>query len=173
MFVAPLALTRDVACKPSPERFVVLLALVGARPLLTGGGTKFANCFICNEQGHLSKNCPKNTHGIYPKGGGCKVCGGVTHLAKDCPKKGNKGATASGLENGSGDHDKVWQGNHTVFRSGDDLEDDFTIEEDATRKKTKTSDSQSDLVSSGVRNKNDANIKVKKKKGPKVVNFLG
>lgn len=31
------------------------------------GGTKFASCFICNEQGHLSKNCPKNTHGIYPK----------------------------------------------------------------------------------------------------------
>ena len=31
------------------------------------GGTKFASCFICNERGHLSKNCPKNTHGIYPK----------------------------------------------------------------------------------------------------------
>lgn len=31
------------------------------------GGTKFASCFICNERGHLSKNCPKNSHGIYPK----------------------------------------------------------------------------------------------------------
>lgn len=31
------------------------------------GGTKYANCFICNETGHLSKDCPKNTHGIYPK----------------------------------------------------------------------------------------------------------
>lgn len=31
------------------------------------GGTRYANCFICNESGHLSKNCPKNTHGIYPK----------------------------------------------------------------------------------------------------------
>ena len=31
------------------------------------GGTKFASCFICNEHGHLSKNCPKNSHGIYPK----------------------------------------------------------------------------------------------------------
>ena len=33
----------------------------------SAGGTKFASCFICNEGGHLSKNCPKNTHGIYPK----------------------------------------------------------------------------------------------------------
>lgn len=31
------------------------------------GGTKFASCFICKEQGHLSKNCPQNAHGIYPK----------------------------------------------------------------------------------------------------------
>lgn len=31
------------------------------------GGTKFALCFICKERGHLSKNCPKNTRGIYPK----------------------------------------------------------------------------------------------------------
>ena len=38
-----------------------------SRYLGTVGGTKFASCFICNESGHLSKNCPKNTHGIYPK----------------------------------------------------------------------------------------------------------
>ena len=31
------------------------------------GGTKFTNFFICNERGHLSKTCPQNTHGIYPK----------------------------------------------------------------------------------------------------------
>lgn len=31
------------------------------------GGTKFAKCFICKEIGHLSKSCPKNTHGVYPK----------------------------------------------------------------------------------------------------------
>jgi hypothetical protein len=29
--------------------------------------TNFATCFICNQQGHLSKNCPENKHGIYPK----------------------------------------------------------------------------------------------------------
>nr|GEX19772.1 DNA-binding protein HEXBP [Tanacetum cinerariifolium] len=34
---------------------------------LEDGGTKYATCFICKEQGHLSKDCPKNAHGIYPK----------------------------------------------------------------------------------------------------------
>ncbi|GMY24119.1 DNA-binding protein HEXBP isoform X1, partial [Fagus crenata] len=34
---------------------------------LSRGGTKFTNFFICNERGHLSKSCPQNTHGIYPK----------------------------------------------------------------------------------------------------------
>lgn len=31
------------------------------------GGTKFAECFVCKQRGHLSKNCPQNAHGIYPK----------------------------------------------------------------------------------------------------------
>lgn len=31
------------------------------------GGTKFASCFVCKQQGHLSKDCPENKHGIYPK----------------------------------------------------------------------------------------------------------
>ncbi|XP_050299013.1 DNA ligase 1-like [Anthonomus grandis grandis] len=47
---------------------------------------KFATCFICQEQGHIAKQCPDNQRGLYPKGGSCKVCGDVTHLKKDCPK---------------------------------------------------------------------------------------
>lgn len=35
--------------------------------IIEAGGTKFAECFVCNQRGHLSKNCPQNTHGIYPK----------------------------------------------------------------------------------------------------------
>lgn len=31
------------------------------------GGSTFAECFLCKERGHLSKNCPENKHGIYPK----------------------------------------------------------------------------------------------------------
>ncbi|RZF43816.1 hypothetical protein LSTR_LSTR006357 [Laodelphax striatellus] len=46
---------------------------------------RFAECFICKEQGHISRQCPDNPRGLYPKGGGCKVCGSVTHLKKDCP----------------------------------------------------------------------------------------
>lgn len=45
----------------------VLLMLVNFPPLNNAGGTRFASCFICNERGHLSKDCPKNTHGVYPK----------------------------------------------------------------------------------------------------------
>lgn len=44
----------------------------------------YAKCFICNEQGHLSKQCPKNENGIYPNGGACHKCGSKAHLAKDC-----------------------------------------------------------------------------------------
>ncbi|CAM6055569.1 unnamed protein product [Sphagnum tenellum] len=93
---------------------------------LKDGGTSFAECFLCKELGHISKNCPSNTHGIYPKGGSCKVCGGITHLAKDCPQK----ASSRNAGNGPGGVALASQGaKRTVFRSGDDLEDDFVMED--------------------------------------------
>lgn len=48
----------------------------------------FAICFICNESGHLSKDCPRNENGIYPYGGGCYFCGSKMHKKADCPDKG-------------------------------------------------------------------------------------
>ncbi|XP_057721845.1 uncharacterized protein LOC130935931 isoform X2 [Arachis stenosperma] len=68
---------------------------MGQRLLVCLGGTKFAECFFCKQQGHLSKNCPQNAHGIYPKGGYCKICGGVTHSARDCSEKGKKAPFAA------------------------------------------------------------------------------
>ncbi|CAG8577186.1 16871_t:CDS:2 [Funneliformis mosseae] len=47
----------------------------------------YAKCFICNEQGHLSRQCLKNEKGLYPNGGTCRFCSQVTHLAKDCTLK--------------------------------------------------------------------------------------
>ncbi|XP_049852083.1 uncharacterized protein LOC126329113 [Schistocerca gregaria] len=46
---------------------------------------RYAKCFICNEQGHIARQCPDNPRGLYPKGGACHICGDVTHLKKDCP----------------------------------------------------------------------------------------
>lgn len=54
--------------------------------VVRGQEFKFAQCFICREQGHIARQCPDNARGLYPKGGACKVCGDVTHLKKDCPK---------------------------------------------------------------------------------------
>ena len=47
----------------------------------------FATCFICKSEGHLSRHCPQNTNGVYPKGGGCRFCGSKWHFLKDCPEK--------------------------------------------------------------------------------------
>ncbi|KAM7491613.1 hypothetical protein LguiA_034534 [Lonicera macranthoides] len=129
------------------------------------GGTKFANCFICNEQGHLSKDCPKNTHGIYPKGGSCKICGGITHLARDCPNKGSTRSSGMAIgfgirSYGSGERPR---GKVTKLTSGDDLEDDFTI--DAQTESKEVAPAAADLK--------DIDVKPKKKPGPKVVNFVG
>ncbi|KAK9697651.1 hypothetical protein RND81_08G051500 [Saponaria officinalis] len=133
------------------------------RPL-QGGGTKFALCFICKERGHLSKDCPKNTHGIYPKGGCCKICSGINHLARDCPNKGTRG---SFYDNGRESFVQQEQprGKVTKLFSGDDLEEDFMIE-DADKGNNDSKKTKNVLAS-------DANHTdhVKKKQGAKVVNF--
>jgi zinc finger CCHC domain-containing protein 9 len=54
--------------------------------VVRGQEFKYAQCFICQEQGHIARQCPDNARGLYPKGGACRVCGDVTHLKKDCPK---------------------------------------------------------------------------------------
>lgn len=51
------------------------------------GKLPFATCFICKGRGHLSRECPENANGIYPKGGCCHICLQKTHLARDCPER--------------------------------------------------------------------------------------
>ncbi|XP_022641333.1 cold shock protein 1 [Vigna radiata var. radiata] len=126
---------------------------------LEEGGTKFAECFVCNQQGHLSRNCPQNTHGIYPKGGCCKICGGVTHLAKDCPDKGSQGSVAANGRAGRPMRiEERPRGQVTKFISGDDIEDDFMIDDIRSGDNNKSA------------NSNDVNVTAKKK-DPKVVIF--
>lgn len=66
---------------------------------------RFAECFVCKEQGHIARQCPDNPRGLYPKGGACKVCGDVTHLKKDCPdlikEKEQQTVTLGTLDNNS------------------------------------------------------------------------
>lgn len=137
---------------------------------LQDGGSKFALCFICKERGHLSKNCPKNTHGIYPKGGCCKICGGVTHLARDCPDKGRRGMSAVN-GGGAGFRQEERKSQVTKLISGDDLEDDFMLEAEE-----KVDDEPDKIVKVDTFSSSQAShsqTKVKKKQGPKVVNFVG
>uniref|UniRef100_A0A1E1XBZ6 Putative e3 ubiquitin ligase n=1 Tax=Amblyomma aureolatum TaxID=187763 RepID=A0A1E1XBZ6_9ACAR len=46
----------------------------------------YAKCFICKQQGHLSRKCPRNEKGAFPKGGHCNFCGAVDHFKKECPE---------------------------------------------------------------------------------------
>uniref|UniRef100_L7M4N4 Putative e3 ubiquitin ligase n=1 Tax=Rhipicephalus pulchellus TaxID=72859 RepID=L7M4N4_RHIPC len=46
----------------------------------------YAKCFICKQQGHLSRKCPRNDKGVYPKGGHCNFCGAIDHFKKECPE---------------------------------------------------------------------------------------
>lgn len=55
---------------------------------------------MCNQEGHLAGQCPKNEKGLYPNGGSCAICQQVDHYAKDCPvTKEQAGTTAVGMIN--------------------------------------------------------------------------
>ena len=53
------------------------------------GELPYANCYVCNKNGHLAGNCPDGK-GLYPQGGSCRICGSVNHLAQHCPSKNEK-----------------------------------------------------------------------------------
>ena len=92
------------------------------------GGLKFADCFICGEKGHISRDCPKNENGIYVKGGCCKICGSKQHLARDCDGNHNEKNRMHEFRGPKKLSTKP-QNKKIVFGSGDDIGDDFTVEE--------------------------------------------
>jgi len=50
-----------------------------------GENFEFAKCFICSGSGHIARQCPQNSNGIYPSGGSCGECGSSMHLKNNCP----------------------------------------------------------------------------------------
>jgi zinc finger CCHC domain-containing protein 9 len=84
---------------------------------------RYAECFVCKEQGHIARQCPDNPRGLYPKGGACKVCGDVTHLKKDCPdlikEKEQQTMTLGTLDNSSLDalEEELKETNHSPKRN--------------------------------------------------------
>ncbi|KAI0528714.1 hypothetical protein KFK09_001256 [Dendrobium nobile] len=114
-----------------------------------GETTEQKFCYNCGEVGHSLSKCPQPIQ---------DVCGEVTHLAKHCPKKADKHLTSSGTDKTSSKFDEDHPGKCNILRSGDDLEDDFVMED----------------INSGQKNGGIVAVNVKaKKKEPKVVNFLG
>lgn len=124
------------------------------KPKSKDGTLPFASCFICNKKGHISKDCPENPNGLYPKGGCCHICLQKTHLVRDCPerteedklnhenKRSREAQEAEDIQEGprigaimsdSGGGDDM---DASYFANGDDKDDD---DEDVTEKKIKKS----------------------------------
>ena len=123
------------------------------------GALPYATCFVCNGRGHLSRDCPENANGLYPKGGCCHICLQKDHLVKDCPQRTEEdklawiaeqekrvrekeekalGPKISGLtaEEGDGEHGAEYMAPvKTSFEGSDDDDDDDHNEESSGKKR--------------------------------------
>lgn len=121
------------------------------------GKLQFAICFICKQQGHISRDCPENANGLYPNGGCCHICLQKTHLVRDCPERTEedrqlalqklreaedeaKGLRVKGLtiDEGSGGGDEIILNED----SSEDSEDELPKN---NKKKSKSSNSKRDV----------------------------
>ena len=64
-----------------------------------GGSGRPMSCYNCNEEGHISRDCPKPREG----GGGpmsCFNCNEEGHMSRDCPKPRGGGGGRGGSRGG-------------------------------------------------------------------------
>jgi len=74
----------------------------------------YGTCYVCNEQGHSSKNCPKRGKGFKAN---CKGCGRPGHRAAQCPKAQGKGLNMTEGHESAGDSKGLNLGGERIQRA--------------------------------------------------------
>jgi hypothetical protein len=67
----------------SPRTAQTVVGGVDSERVERGKNTDTRVCHNCNEEGHISRNCPQNKESRKDT---CYVCGSTGHFARNCPK---------------------------------------------------------------------------------------
>ena len=67
-----------------------------------GGSGRPMSCYNCNEEGHISRDCPNPKQGNGAGSASCYNCNEEGHMSRDCPKprSGGRGGGRGGTPRG-------------------------------------------------------------------------